>query len=34
MKKKESIFYVAMKVFLFVSVIFSLTYIFMKKFVL
>lgn len=34
MKKKESIFYVAMKVFLFISVIFSLTYIFMKKFVL
>ncbi len=34
MKKKESIFYVAMKVFLFISVIFSLTYIVMKKFVL
>ena len=34
MKKKENVFYVAMKVFLFISVIFSLTYIFMKKFVL
>lgn len=34
MKKKESVFYIAMKVFLFISVIFSLTYIFMKKIVL
>ena len=34
MEKKESVFYIVMKVFLLVSVIFSLTYVFMKKFVL